>query len=400
MKPEDGSSTRDNVLKNALAGIAYRTGALVIVLLIGAILIGSVGGLPVIFPGLSFLLFPLIAGAILLYVSSIVPLFLGGKLTGPICSSLNLLTVFVFLALVMATDGVPVSLKTLALPILVTGSASSLYVLGISHSVGVKTITRALLIAAAGYLAMSMPGAFGLPDAQIVGTMLFAGFGLASLTSLIGLFKGHSNEYLACAGNLFNQWVWPASICLLCIVLLVYDHYVKPTLVSLISGGVVIIEWSVLIVVFAYVSLIIIKTVRWNSQGRVHGDLHTLIQQISYDKQSLEVASAAVDGFVKAGKKEGLIVYLSTILITNKASQPTIERVISGIVNYSDEPEPHLALKWAVGDLAGKNRKRRLAMVNDAISTAADAVGYSSAAERFSQPVEKPLEDLPVLKTR
>lgn len=400
MSPEDELLARKEKLNDTLIGIAGRTVAFVVALVVVALLIGSINGLPVVYTGLSFLFLPLVVGILVLYVSSVLSLVMGGRMARPISAALNLLAGFVFLAFLAASSNLPAGLNLLALPLLAVGAGAALVALGKAYSDSAKTVTRALLIAAVGYLAMVIPAAFWLPDSQIVGPMLFIGFILASLTSLLGLLGGHSNEYLAAAGKMFGTWGWPAFICLLCLVLLTYDHYVKPVLVSAIAGGVVILEWSVLIAAFAYIGLIIVRTVKWNSQGRAHGDLHTLVQKISYDRKSLEAATTAVEGFVENGKKEGLIVYLSVVLIENKVSPGSIERIISGIVGYEDEREPTLALKWAVGNTAGKNRKRRLSVLYEAILAASHAAGYDSAAERLSQPGEKPMEEPQLVLTR
>jgi hypothetical protein len=58
--------------------------------------------------------------------------------------------------------------------------------------------------------------------------------------------------------------------------------------------------------------------------------------------------------------------------------------VVSVVIDYRDEPEPPVLLKWALGGLDEARRKKRMAAVNEMMAAATAAVssvnGYVTEA--------------------
>lgn len=349
--------------------------------LLATITIGPIGLLQGLFGGLSFLYVPSIAAIVLLCISSLAGLLLAGRMAGPISRSVMTLALVSFISIIAYTQSAVPGLNGLAIPLFLAGTTYALTILAAPVSDLAKTLSSAIFAVAAGFLALVAPALMGLPDGVVMGWILFTGFIVTAATTLPGVFHRHSNEYLAIAGGYFGRREIPWVLGVLCIFLLGYDQYVRPTLVSAAPLGISALEWGIAIIVLISAGLRALEFVRSVSREREPGNLRSLVQHIAYDRSSLESAHAAVESFVAEGKKESLIVYVMTAMLENEAPPKVIEGVLSMIVGYSDEPEPIIALKWVRGDVAGKNRARRLALAGELVAATSAAIGRSHIAE-------------------
>ena len=157
-------------------------------------------------------------------------------------------------------------------------------------------------------------------------------------------------------------------------LLLAYDHFLRPGLEDTWGSSLVIAEWLALVIVLALAGYLIWGFTKKISEDRQFGDLRMLVQTISYDRKQIETASAAVSDFVERGRKEGLIVYLTRVMLDNGVPPKAIEDIIAGIVGCRDDPEPPLVLRWTRGDIARHNKDRRLAVVTEAVTAGAALV--------------------------
>ncbi|WP_424357301.1 hypothetical protein [Methanocella sp. MCL-LM] len=366
-----------STLKNLVVYLAaYAVPAILL-----TITIGPLSVVPGLSGWLSFLYLPGIVAILLLFISSAAGLVLAGRMAGPISRSLLILAMTCFVATATFTQGALPGLSSLALPLFFTGAAFALTVVAASVSDQAKTLFLTILTIAAGILTLVTPAAMGLPDGVPVGWMLFAGFIVAALALLLRLLQGHSSEYLAVIGDYFSRPEIPWVIGALCTLLLGYNQYLRPILVAAMPLGISALEWGVVLIVLISAGFRTLGFVRSVSQARKPGDLQSLVQRIAYDRSSIESAHAAVERFVEGGKKEGLIIYVTTVMLENKTPPEVIEGVLAELVGYSDKPEPAVAFKWATGDVAEKNRAGRLALAGKLVSTVSAAIGQSSITE-------------------
>jgi len=77
---------------------------------------------------------------------------------------------------------------------------------------------------------------------------------------------------------------------------------------------------------------------------------------------------------VTTGKKDGLATLTMAALFKNDVPPETVQKVLSVVIDYRDEPEPPVLLKWALGDLDEARRRKRMAAVNEMMAAAAAAV--------------------------
>lgn len=360
--------------------LAYRTGALVALFLGVVVAIGPLNLLPGLSQALGFLLLPTIVTLILLYSSSLSSLLFTGRLARPLSLSLAILAVTLFVTYAAAFQTAFPALGSLTLPLLLTGCAWALRTTVAAISEAARIISSAALDLFTGFLALAAPAVLGLPDSAALGWILFTGSALAAATTLIGLVQGHSSEYVAYVGRFFSHGEIPWAFGALCVAILAYDRYIRPAIVAVASVGVSLFEWGFVIVVLISLGYRILGFVRSVSQTRKYSDLQSLVQRLAYDRGTLEPAHSAVERFVQGGQKEGLLVYVTSVLLENNVPQEQIEKTVSELVCYADVPEPTLALRWAAGDVARQNRERRLALVQRTVAATAEAIGQGFAA--------------------
>ena len=343
------------------------------------VLIGPASVVPGLAGGLAFLYLPSAAAAILLCVSAVVPVIFRGRLALPLSGAISVLALTVFLSTAALAQTLAPGIGGLALPLFLTGVALAVLTLAAPFSPLARVAMTAIFAMMAGLLALSAPAAIGLPDGAALGWILFAGFIVTALTTLPAVFQGHSNEYMEFIGGYFGRREVPWVLGAACATFLVYCQYLRPVLVSAAPLGAAALEWGVIALLLVSLGVRALGFVRSISQARKPGELRTLVQAVAYDRGSLGAAQEAVDSFVDGGRKEGLIVYVTAVLLENRVPGEDIQAMIAEIVDYSDEPVPAMTIAWATGDIAGKNRKRRLALAGSLVAAAAAAINRGSA---------------------
>jgi hypothetical protein len=287
-------------------------------------------------------------------------------------------------------------LSGFALPTLLAGGAFIVYLVGSAYADWAQLVARAILIEGIGLSILVLASISGSADTSLLGTIFFAGFTVGAVFSLGGLFAEHTGKYVAFTGRYLGNMGNIALISIALFLLLAYDQYLRPGLATWLGEKLMIFEWLVLLAVLAVAGYKIWSFTKQVSHGRQYGDLQTLVQKISYDKKHIEKAISAVNGFVDTGRKEELIVYITRVMLDNGAPPKAIEGIIGGIVNCYDDPEPSLMLRWTKGDIAGRNRDRRLAAVTNAVSAGAALVkpGAVAASPGPATEVEYPADEI------
>jgi hypothetical protein len=390
MSPPDRLLERRELAADVYMPAAFRTIGLVLGLIALYFIAGPGRISPFIQPLLGSFFMPAAAGAVAWYLRSLVPVFFEGRMVLALRDAFTVLAVVLFVAITASSFS---GISAFALPLLLAGGAFILYLLGSAYSDPGRIIARALLLGAVGLCPLLIAGFSGPTGAVALGWMTLVGFWVAAALSLAGLLADHSNKYLAYAGKVSGSGGMIILVASAIFLLLAYARFLRPGFAVAWGGSLVIAEWLALLIVLALAGYRIWSFSRAISEDRQFGDLRMLVQTISYDKKGLETAAAAVDDFVERGRKEGLIVYLTRVMLDNSVPPKAIEGILAGIVGCRDDPEPPLMLRWTKGDIARRNRERRLAAVNEAVfAGAALAKPESAISAGFTAEEAAPLE--------
>jgi hypothetical protein len=377
--------------------VAFRTITLIIVLVLLYILAGS-GRL---FPELQALLapffLPIAAGAVVWYLGTLFPITFEGRMVSSLHDAFVALAIVLFIALTLSSFS---DLSVFTVPVLLAGGAFIVYLVGSAYADWARLAARSVLIQGIGLSILALTGGSASADTSLMGMIFFAGFTVAAVLSLGGLLADHTGRYVAITGRYLGNMGNIALISIALFLLLAYGIYLRPGLATLLGDKLMIVEWLVLLAVLAIAGYKIWSFTKQVSHERQYGDLQTLVQKISYDRKHIETATSAVNGFVEQGRKEGLIVYITRVLLDNDVSPEAIEGIIGGIVRCHDDPEPPIMLRWTKGDIARRNRDRRLAAVTGAVSGGAalvkpeNVVASPGPAAEATRPTD---ENVPVI---
>ncbi len=188
---------------------------------------------------------------------------------------------------------------------------------------------------------------------------------------MLGLLHSNSNPVLSYRARPLKNANRALEVGALAVLLMAYFIYARPYLIGLASIWLVVVEWLIMCCAIAVIFFRARTYMKSISEQRKFGDGHAVAGKIHFHKADIERTAAIVEEFVTSGKKEGLIACIAKTLVENGSSVEEIQRALGPVVNYADEPEPWLLLKWAAGNIAEANRGNRLKVAIDVIDAAA-----------------------------
>lgn len=359
MNEETAARDAADIKRNIFMGIVYRTVALA---LIAAFIV-------IYFPASEFF-YPAIYAAIVLYVGLVVSLLIAGKMSRPLTYAAVVLATTVFLA--VASPTLFRGATGLDMAILLTGIIGAAHFLSRAYSEFTGVVTRAFLIAAIGILYYAAVTAVDMPLLSELALLVLIAFVSTAVYSVLGILKRHSNERIAYVGELFARIESPAIVSVVVAVIMAYGLLIRQSLTDMGAFGLAVLEWAALSGAVLFIFIKIQSTLLADSAKRV---LDVRGKDGVYsDKVEMEKAAMDVRAFIDDGKKEGLILRLTTALVNNNVPENKARPVLSIIIDHENVKEPPAMFKWAVGNIEASNRKSRSKAVDAMMTAMASAV--------------------------
>lgn len=206
---------------------------------------------------------------------------------------------------------------------------------------------------------------FGL--SEVLPKVVFWGFTATALVSLLSLLRNLSNPYLHYLGRKVKSNI--SSILLLLLFALAYFSAIRPYILGNFNLPIPIqlIEWSILCLSF----LLFYRGLNGYVKGYLTENLHLgnwtrLAQRIEHfiDPEHLNLAGVIRD-FIEHGRKDGIIAYIASIMLTNGVSIEAIREVIADIVEFRDMPYPKICLRPWIKGIDEENRRRRIKLLEE-----------------------------------
>jgi hypothetical protein len=207
-----------------------------------------------------------------------------------------------------------------------------------------------------------------------LGAALLLAFAFVGVISLGGLMFAHSNPSLRRIGTLLSSSLNILLLAVLTALLTIYLMVFRPLLETNYEPLMVLIEWLAVALVAAIIGIRFYLYFRRRSAPPVMGDWTVLVQKVSFEEGDLARATAAVRAFIDKGRKEGMVVLLTSTLVANHVPEERVEKIMQRIINYQ-QPRFSLLFRWTYGDLEGNLRQARAQMVVAALQEAAEEVG-------------------------
>jgi hypothetical protein len=348
--------------KQAIKDIGYRTVALAIFIVIAVGFLRS-----------TILFIPCLAAVLCLYVASVAKIVMAGRIAGPLYATFRAFAATVFFTAFFMAPELPPAANGLGPAVFLLGLVWSVHFTSKAYAEITRVATRSLLIAAIGYLYYSLFSASGVSLLPQLGLVVLTGFVATAAFTFIGIVKGHSNVRVAAAGKAFTGLWSPLTAGTVVAVITTYLVFVRSSLMFLGPLWITVAEVAAMCVAI----VLLFQEIRHllpRDEMPAFGDGHTVAGKLCYEKGELEKAAATVGEFVTTGKKDGLATLTMAALIKNDVSLETVQKVVSVVIDYRDEPEPPVLLKWALGDLDEARRRKRMTAVNEMMAAAAAAV--------------------------
>ena len=367
--------------RGIVAGVAYRVVACVAAIIVLEVVLGK-GGLLSDFLrlDLSPLLHPLQFACSLLFASSILNLVLAGELADTLVSDVKILAFGLFFYILLSEPSVPSELSPLGSYVLACSAIAiskrtvdaALSSYNVEHFKPVSTCVSMFL---AGYFSSMLLRAFSryiVEPLSSIDVIVFYSFMIVSALSILGFLAHSTNPYASYFGRIFANPSSLFGLFALSTLTLIYFFNLRPVLLKAFPEYVSPAEWAA-ICLSALAAFTRAKSYvsRELSEPPRFGEWRRHIQRIVFRKEDLEDVSGAVSRFIDEGVKDGVIVYLTSILLRNGVPYSEIERVIRRIVGYKDIPPPKLTLAFSLQSLKERNRSRRAQALTSALREAA-----------------------------
>lgn len=324
----------------------------------------------------AFLLPATVVSAILITSATLVNQLFEGTMTSPLSDALLTagVTSFLTILLYLRPDYLPEDLGRLSLIVLIIGSLLAMRGLVMARSEPGGSVLRAVtLLAAAVLVPVTISSEFLGLDLGDFREWACMGLLAIALLSLLSLLHRHSNFYVRAVGSLFAGGALIGTAAFGVLVLSFYHGALRPAVLDDLPDQLVLAEWIVLGLVIAACCAAMRSYLKKEGREAETGKWGKHIQMIQTFKPELEETTAAVNGFITEGRKEELLVLMTSVLLSNGAPGPEVSKVIQGIVRYSAPPVP-LAFRWAYGNAEAAMRRDREVLVNEMLAGAASVL--------------------------
>jgi len=375
------------VEKETRSGLIQATVAYFVIAVIMGILsfgstltVGEIGSfLPYIPPDLSqvgvYILFvPLLVGISFFYVAILIGALYEGTINRVIISGLYAGGFSSFIVVFMIIQ--PMSEATQIAGYLFMGSFAIYFIYTIISVIAelrdqhyLRVISGALSIFILGQVCVQLVNLYmitpGVPVSEqviLIKEMLNIGFSVASVITLVGIFRDSRNVYLAQFGGVASNYFFVTALSLIGTL---YLNFVGGRLTDVnpvIKQLSPYIEWTGVVIVGAFIFTVMRRGMTESMMVPTElGDWGKHIQDTSSTKgKQLKDFTEIIKEFVDRGKKERLIVKLFRFLNENRASEPEMGRCLKELIEYEDQKHPNFAKRGVSKKVDENNQERRM----------------------------------------
>jgi hypothetical protein len=197
---------------------------------------------------------------------------------------------------------------------------------------------------------------------------------MVALLSLLGILHEHSNQVVRMIGRFFRNASNMITVTVVLALVFVYALKLRSAIAQKAPDQTLLAEWIVVAIAIIVIVYKFFSYFRSKEKKQDFCDTHRLVQSIYQDRGDTGYAQSVVDQFIVEGKREPLVVLLTTVLVQGRTNPNEIERVIGEVVRYTIR-EQRFAFRWALGDEAAMTREERTKIAFDALDQTAQVLG-------------------------
>jgi hypothetical protein len=305
--------------------------------------------------------------------SGLVGALIQGKVADSLRSGIHALTLtLLFGLLIMFFPGSPKGSLAFGLVLILSGFLALVACLAKAYSDHYWLVGRAAVIVVLG-LAFELGVALNAASDMLRGIPLVVAVLVASL-SMIGLLHEHSNPFVRFLGRSFRNGANMITVTVILTLVFVYALKLRSTIAQNAPEQTLLAEWIVVAIVVIVLVYKFFSFFRSKEKTQDFSDARRLVQSIYRDKGDTGYAQRVVDQFIVDGKREPLVVLLTSVLVQARTDPSEIERIIGGVVGYSAR-EKKFTFTWAMGDQSAATKDERTRVAFDALDQTARALG-------------------------
>jgi hypothetical protein len=197
---------------------------------------------------------------------------------------------------------------------------------------------------------------------------------MVGIMSLLGIVNEHSNPTLRLVGRFFRSSSNMVAITVILTLVFVYALKLREAIREKAPDQTLLGEWIVLAIVAIVVVFKFFSFFRSREKQQDFCDTHRLVQSICQNRGDTGYAQSVVDQFIGEGKREPLVVLLTTVLVQGRVDPYRIERIIADVVRYTAR-EQKFSFGWAFGNEEAVTREERTRIAFDALDRTAQVLG-------------------------
>lgn len=352
------------------AALALTVAAGVVILTAGALMVLSPPGGRI---NLWFV-FPAVCAVSACYLASgLLGAAVRGKVAEPLHTGLQLLTLaLLFGMLSIFFPNAPNGTLWFGLLLILTGLVALGAYIAKAYSDHYWLVGRAAAIALLGLTLEQGVGLTSTAD-LLRGVPLMVAV-MVGLLSLLGIVKEHSSPAVRLMGRFFRSTSNMITITIVLTLVFVYALKLRDAIAERAPDQTLLGEWIVLAIVVIVVVFKFYSFFRSREKKQDFCDTHRLVQSLYQNRGDTGYAQSVVDQFIVQGKREPLVVLLTTALVQGHADPNQIERVIGAVVGYTIA-ERRFAFRWALGNEEAMTREERTRIAFDALDQTAQVLG-------------------------
>ena len=355
-----------------------RRKAVLVVIIAAAIVLMAAGVLMVLSPSGSMInlwfVYPGVCAVAGCYLASgLLGALARGKVADALRTGIRWLTLtLLFGLLTIFFPSAPNGALGFGMMMILTGSAAVGAYLAKAYSEHYWLVGRAAVIVILG-LSLELGGGLTASSEILGGLPLMIALTVA-LLSLLGILHEHSNPLVRMIGRFFRNGPNLIAIAVVLTLVFVYALKLRGVIAEKAPDQTVLAEWIVVAIVIIIVGYKFYTYFRSLERPQDFCDTRRLVQSIYHDKGDTGYAQSVVDRFIAEGKREPLVVLITTVLVQGRTNPYEIENIIGGVVRYMTM-ERRFAFRWALGDEAAMGKEERTRIAFDALDQTARVLG-------------------------
>jgi hypothetical protein len=330
--------------------------------------------------------FPAICAMSACYLASgLVGALTGGRMADSLRTGIQVLTLALLLGLLsMFFPNAPKGTLVFSILLILTGLLAVVAYLAKAFSDHYWLVGRAAVILMLG---LTLEQGVGLTSASelLRGVPLTVAV-LVGALSLLGILHEHSNPVLRLAGRFFRNTSNMVTVTLVLTLVFVYVLKLRNAIAERAPDQTLLAEWIVVTIVIIAVVYKAYSLFRSREKPQDFCDTHSLVQTIHQNRGDTGYAQSVVDQFIAEGKREPLVVLLTTVLVQGRADPYQIERIIGDVVRYRAR-EQKFAFRWALGNEEATSREERTRIAFDALDQTARVLGAGYLVSNRASPM-------------